>query len=163
MSDNTRKCTRKFLVLMDEDAFDLKKLCQDLLGYMSEDDVKEFALANDYLMVVEEMEPEIDLSELAIPFFEFLQNTDDGTATFTAVSELLTANDDMTGPILNVSISNDGHDVDISMVSYGDCRNIFGFTFNDMDDLQEKINLYQLAILNAWKKYYSEQNGKGEK
>lgn len=161
MSDNTRKYTKKFLELMDEDAFDLKKLCQDLLGYMSEDDVEEFALANDYLMVVEEKEPEIDLSELKIPFFEF-QDTDDGTATFNAVSELLTANDDMTGPILNVSISNDGHDVDITMISYGDGRNIFGFTFNDMDDLQEKINLYQLAILNAWKKYYSEQNGKGE-
>lgn len=50
---NTRKYTNKILDLMEEGAFDMKTLCRDLLGYLSEDEVKQFVLANDYQLVMD--------------------------------------------------------------------------------------------------------------
>lgn len=44
----TRETTKRLLDLMNEGAIDPKKLARDLLGYMSEDDVRDFAHANDY-------------------------------------------------------------------------------------------------------------------
>ena len=46
----SREITKKLLENMDEGCYDLPKMIQDLLGWMSEDDVKEFALQNNYLL-----------------------------------------------------------------------------------------------------------------
>lgn len=53
---DARKDTNKFLELMDQGVLEPKKLAQDLLGWLSEADVHEFALANDYLCVTGEDE-----------------------------------------------------------------------------------------------------------
>ena len=46
----SREITKKLLENMDEGCYDLPTMIQDLLGWMSEDDVREFALQNDYLL-----------------------------------------------------------------------------------------------------------------
>lgn len=46
----SREITKKLLENMDEGCYDLPTMIQDLLGWMSEDDVKEFALQNNYLL-----------------------------------------------------------------------------------------------------------------
>lgn len=42
----TRECTIRLLELVDEGALDKDSLIQDLLGWMSEDDVREFCERN---------------------------------------------------------------------------------------------------------------------
>lgn len=61
---DVRKDTNKFLELIDQGVLEPKKLAQDLLGWLSESDVHEFALANDYLCVTgEDEESTVDESE----------------------------------------------------------------------------------------------------
>lgn len=45
----TREYTNKLLDMVDEGLFDLEDLVRDLACWMSEADVKEFMLRNDYL------------------------------------------------------------------------------------------------------------------
>lgn len=60
---DARKDTNKFLELLDQGVLDPKKLAQDLLGWLSESDVHEFALANDYLCVTDENDESTDDDE----------------------------------------------------------------------------------------------------
>lgn len=46
----SREITKKLLENMDEGCYDLPTMIQDLLGWMSEADVREFALQNNYLL-----------------------------------------------------------------------------------------------------------------
>ena len=54
----TRKFTMKFLDTMDEGWIDPKKLAQNLMGYMSEREVEDFARAEGYFDHEEEDEEE---------------------------------------------------------------------------------------------------------
>ena len=56
MSTHPRQFTVKFLDLLDQGAINPKTLAQDLLGFMSEADVKEFAERNGYFQYEEEEE-----------------------------------------------------------------------------------------------------------
>jgi len=52
----TRKYTNKFLQGMEEELIDPKRLAQNLLSYMSEDEVEEFARSEDYFYLSHEEE-----------------------------------------------------------------------------------------------------------
>ncbi len=54
----SRKYTVKFLEAMDEGMIDPKNLAQNLMGYMSEQEVKDFARAEGYFDHEEEAEEE---------------------------------------------------------------------------------------------------------
>ena len=45
----SREYTTKLLDLIDEGLIDAESLARDLLGWLSEDEVKEFAERNDYI------------------------------------------------------------------------------------------------------------------
>lgn len=156
---NTRKLNIKFLELMDEGQIDPKKLSQDLLGWMTEDDIKEFAQANDYVMVFQEPVEKIDISGFTIPNF-FFENEDEDTYSFYAASSFLTVDDGMTGPILNLSFDFEENSVDLSFTSYNNHKSLITFSFEDYEDLQNKINNLGDYILSEWKKYYENQNGR---
>jgi hypothetical protein len=50
----TREYTIRLLEMVDEGLVDKDYLLQDLLGWMSEDDVKEFVQVNEYIIDEEE-------------------------------------------------------------------------------------------------------------
>lgn len=50
----SREATKKLLAMMDSGAIDTSTLAQDLLGYLSEDDVKDFCNANDIDLEMDE-------------------------------------------------------------------------------------------------------------
>ena len=56
MSVPARKYTNKVLELLEGETLDAKELSRNLLAWMSEDDVKQFVEANDYLQVPREFE-----------------------------------------------------------------------------------------------------------
>ena len=45
----TREYTTKLLDLIDDGVIDAESLARDLLGWLSEDEVREFAERNDYI------------------------------------------------------------------------------------------------------------------
>ena len=49
MNQACREMTRKLLDLVEQGAIDRDSLIRDLLGWMSEEDVAEFARRNDYI------------------------------------------------------------------------------------------------------------------
>lgn len=59
----TRESTNRILELMDEGAIDAKTLARDLLNYMSEADVTEFAHAHELIDDEEDEEEDIDYDE----------------------------------------------------------------------------------------------------
>ena len=56
----TREYTIRLLELVDEGIVDRDSLIQDLLGWMSEDEVRQFALQSEYLNDDEEEDEEED-------------------------------------------------------------------------------------------------------
>jgi len=54
----TRKFTTKFIEAMDEGLIDPKQLAQNLMGYMSEQEVQDFAVSEGYFDHEEEEEEE---------------------------------------------------------------------------------------------------------
>ena len=54
----SRKATTQLLEMVDEGIIDKDSLIADLLGWMSEDEVAEFARRNDYIQDTEEDEDE---------------------------------------------------------------------------------------------------------
>lgn len=54
----SRKATTQLLEMVDEGLIDKDSLIADLLGWMSEDEVAEFARRNDYIQDTEEDEDE---------------------------------------------------------------------------------------------------------
>jgi hypothetical protein len=56
----TRESTKRILELLDDGVFDAKTLVRDLLNYMSESDVAEFAHDNGYELDEDEDEEDID-------------------------------------------------------------------------------------------------------
>jgi len=58
----SREFTCLFLDMVEQGAFDKDTLIKDLLGWMSEDEVKEFARAND--IFIETMDSEEDLDTI---------------------------------------------------------------------------------------------------
>jgi hypothetical protein len=73
---DTRKNTNKFLELMGGGVLEPKKLAQDLLGWLSEADVHDFALANDYLCVTDEDEEESDSDDDGLVKIVFLDDVE---------------------------------------------------------------------------------------
>lgn len=49
-----RECTNELIELLDEGVIDAEQLAINLLGWLSEDEVKEFAERNGYLVEEEE-------------------------------------------------------------------------------------------------------------
>ena len=49
-----RECTNELIELLDEGVIDAKQLAINLLGWLSEDEVKEFAERNGYLVEEDE-------------------------------------------------------------------------------------------------------------
>lgn len=49
----SRQVTIKLLEMLDEGLFNQKDMIRDLLNYLSEDDVKDFAESNDYYSIDE--------------------------------------------------------------------------------------------------------------
>ena len=56
----TREYTIRLLELVDEGVIDRDSLIQDLLGWMSEDEVRQFALQSEYVVEEEEEDEEYD-------------------------------------------------------------------------------------------------------
>ena len=56
----TREYTTRLLEMVDEGLIDKESLIQDLLGWLSEDEVKEFAERNDYIVDEDEEDDEYD-------------------------------------------------------------------------------------------------------
>lgn len=54
----TRDATKKILDMVAEGAVDKDVLIRDLLGWMSEDDVREFIDRNDYVSIHDQVEDE---------------------------------------------------------------------------------------------------------
>jgi hypothetical protein len=59
----TREYTIRLLELVDEGAIDRDSLIQDLLGWMSEDEVRRFALQSEYLNDEDEEEDDEEEEE----------------------------------------------------------------------------------------------------
>jgi hypothetical protein len=59
----TRKVTKRLLQLVEEGVIDPATLARGLLGYMSEDDVADFARANEYLADDDDEEDECPTSK----------------------------------------------------------------------------------------------------
>jgi hypothetical protein len=54
----SREATIKVLMMMDEGLLDAAKMAQDLLGYLSEDEVKDFCMSNDIDLDLEDEDDE---------------------------------------------------------------------------------------------------------
>jgi len=61
----TREYTCRLLDMVEQGALDKDSLINDLLGWMSEDDVKEFARANDIIRYDEDDEDEVVDAEIS--------------------------------------------------------------------------------------------------
>jgi hypothetical protein len=152
------KYHNRILDLIDEGVIDTKKLAQDLLGWMTDEDIHQFAQQNDYTSVLQEPIEKFSIEDLEVPNFF----SDDNDGSFYAKSEFLTIDDGMTGPILNVSFDWEEKECGLSFESYNNSKELVKFSFEDFDDVQEKINNLSDFILSEWKKYYEDQNGKKE-
>jgi hypothetical protein len=53
---DTRKVTNQLLDMMDDGLLDPRQVAQDLLGFLSEDEVQDFAETNDYPITIDEDE-----------------------------------------------------------------------------------------------------------
>ena len=62
----SREATKKILDMIDEGILDARTIARDLLGYLSEDDVEDFAHHND-LLIDEEFDEEFDDEEDSDP------------------------------------------------------------------------------------------------
>ncbi len=67
-----RAYTTRLLEMVDEGMIDKDNLIQDLLGWMSEDDVKDFARRNDYIQDEPEDEDTDEDSEDALDDFNYV-------------------------------------------------------------------------------------------
>lgn len=59
----TREATKRILEMIDEGSLDAKTIARDLLGYLSEDDVRDFAHRNDIPVSDDDDARENDLPE----------------------------------------------------------------------------------------------------
>lgn len=157
-----RKYNTRFLDLMDQGVFDTNKLAQDLLGWMTDEDIHQFAQQNDYTQVLEEPVEKFDILDLDVPNFIFSGDENEDSYSFHVVHSFLDPDEDTTGPILDLSFDWEEKVCSLCFVSYSESKSLIGFNFDDFDDLQERINNLSDYILEQWKKYYSVRNGKKE-
>ena len=156
-----RKYNTRFLDLMDQGVFDTNKLAQDLLDWMTDEDIHQFAQQNDYTQVLEEPVEKFDILDLEVPNFIF-QDEDGDSYNFNIVESFLNEGEDCTGPVLCISFDWKDKECSLCFVSFNNTKDIIKFSFEDFSDIQFGIKTLSDDILNQWKKYYEEQNGKKE-
>lgn len=157
-----RKYNNRFLDQIDQGAIDTKKLAQDLLGWMTDEDIHQFAQQNDYTSVLEEPIEKFDIEDLDVPNFIFSGDENEDTYSFHVVHSFLKPDEDTTGPILDLSFDWEEKECSMTFISYSEGKSLVKFYFEDFDNLQERINNLSDFILSEWKKYYEERNGKKE-